>query len=96
MMNEKINLDANFNRAEAMLKEKGIEYIREDFDKFPFVEQHFIRAKDNSWDFGCGTANYGSDEGLLEYFSNKLRNFGEDPIGWLTAEEVVEKIEAGV
>ena len=67
MMNEKIDLDGNFNRAEEMLKEKGIEYVREDNDMFPFIEQHFIRAKDNSWDFACGSGNYGAEDGLLEY-----------------------------
>ena len=98
----KIDLVKNFNRAEAMLKEKGIEYIREDgiFASGSF-ERHIIKSKETNeegipiWDFICQTGSYGAERGLLEYYSRKMENSGQDPDGWLTAEEVLAKIEAG-
>lgn len=97
-----IDLEANFNEAENMLKEKGIEYTRLDEILIPGVmERHQIKSTDidencnPKWDFICHPGSYGSEDGLLEYWSLKMSDSGEDPSGWLTAEEVVAKIEAG-
>lgn len=102
IMTTKFDLTKNFNRAEAMLKEKGIGYVREDNILIPGVmERHQIKSTDTDekgnpkWDFICHSGSYGSEEGLLEYWSLKMTDSGEDPSGWLTAEEVVAKIEAG-
>ena len=91
-----INL-MEFNKAEEMLKERGINYERKDNAAMYLTvlfEKHQILG--NGWDFVCSTGSYGSDDGLLEYWSNNLEDSGDDPIGWLTAEEVLEKIEAGI
>lgn len=94
-----------FNKAEEMLKERGINYSREDRVEpigLPdrVFERHIIKAVDENdkwlWDFICSTGSYGGEEkGLLEYWSKKKRDAGDDPDGWLTAEEVIQKIEVG-
>ena len=101
-MSTKIDLTKNFDNAEAILKEKGIECIRRDDVLIPGVmERHCIQAKETdekgypTWDFICQTGSYGGEDGLLEYWSKKMRDSGQDPDGWLTAEEVLAKIEAG-
>ena len=61
-------------------------------------ERHIIKNSGDAWlwDFVCSHGTYGAEDGLLEYWSKKMSDAEEDPIGWLTAEEVVEKIEAGI
>lgn len=99
-----INL-TEFNKAEQMLKDRNIKYVREDradpmMNMFGGFKIHIIKALDESgewiWDFVCSTGSYGSEEGLLEYWSKKLSDDGDDPKGWLNAEEVIELIESGV
>ena len=91
-----------FNKAEQMLKDREIEYERRDFtDPSGLMERHIIGngiydSKEWVWDFVCSTGTYGSEEGLLEYWSKKLRDDDNDPKGWLTAEEVIQLIENGV
>ena len=97
-MNMKPDL-TEFNKAERMLKERGIKYEREDQES-GYYERHMIKQTNENdewvWDFVCSTGTYGSDDGLLEYWSKKLRDNGDEPFGWLTAEEVIQKIEEGV
>lgn len=99
-----INL-TEFNKAEEMLKSRGIDYKREDdvIEEGGMIayERHIIGEGINNpeewkWDFVCSTGTYGSEEGLIEYWSKKLRDDDEDPKGWLTAKEVVRLIEEGV
>ena len=98
-----INL-TEFNKAEKMLKDRGIDFERGDQTKeyeSGTFERHIIgnclgNGKKWLWDFVCSIGTYGSEEGLLEYWSKNLKDRGEDPKGWLTAEEVVELIEQGV
>ena len=96
-----IKLD-EFNKAEQMLKDRGLTYIREDKIDPTLCgtyERHIIKAVDDDgkwvWDFICSTGSYGSEAGLLEYWSKKSSDAGLDPVGWLNAEEVIAKIEGG-
>ena len=103
MSNEFAKIDTTeFDKAEAMLKERGIGYTREDDIRelpggFGSYERHQIVLLDEFGntigDFVCSHGTYGADKGLLEYWG---KDHNQDPEGWLTAEEVVEKIEAGI
>ena len=96
------------NKLEEYLKEKGIEYTREDQDNTlpPEVwrvirdytepmDLHQIIVYENgrrSWDVVCHRGSYGDDQGLLEGMGDI---FGSDVEGYLTAEDVIKKIEEG-
>ncbi len=55
-------------------------------------------AGERVWDAICQTGSYGYEQGLLEIFGEKITGLrlGKDNdkvIGWLTAEDVIERIE---
>lgn len=80
------------NKLENYLKANGFEYQREDEDAEP-MDKHQIIVFENgvrSWDVICHYGSYGSDEGLLEGMGDL---FGPDVDGYLTAEDVIKKIE---
>lgn len=94
------------NRVEQYLKDKGIPYER--FDKedvispqFPYyletLERHQIyvpNGKNSEWDVICQKGSYGAEEGLLEiYGSIVATNAGDSVEGWLTADDVIARIE---
>ena len=93
-----------FNKAAEMLRDQGIKYQREDsgvvYSEGRIMERHVIKAVDENgewiWDFVCSYGTYGSEQGLLEYWSKSLSDAGDDPRGWLTAEEVLQLIKDGV
>lgn len=100
MKNNKLIDLTEFNKAAKMLRDKGIKYLREDSGAImpdgDVYERHGIHSEGEwVWDFVCHTGTYGSEDGLLEYWSKKLKSSGCDPKGWLTAEEVVRLIEEG-
>ena len=84
-----------------MLKDHNVKYERYDNVATFFsgtMEAHRIAVLCENgewlWDFVCSTASYGAEEaGLLEYWSKPLSDAGEDPAGWLTAEQVIWEIE---
>ena len=87
-----------FNKAEDMLKERGIPYEREDDSHdlpngMGVCERHQVLLFDENGntiaDFVCSTGTYGADHGLLEYWGDRH----SDPEGWLTADEVLQRIE---
>lgn len=58
----------------------------------PF-DMHQIVVYENGgrvWDVVCNKGTYGADQGLLEGMGTL---FGPDVEGWLTAEDVIKKIE---
>lgn len=80
------------NKLEDYLKANGFEYQREDEDAEP-MDKHQIIVFENgvrSWDVICHYGSYGGDEGLLEGMGDL---FGPDVDGYLTAEDVIKKIE---
>lgn len=81
------------DKLEQYLKDHGIPYERIDKYTFP-VDQHQIivpNAMHRKWDAICHKGSYGYEDGLLEIMGSISRS--EDVEGWLTAEDVIERIE---
>ena len=96
------------NKLEDYLKEKGIPYERIDQDDIPLSEDHpycLVQFERNQiivsddgiggdWDAICHSGSYGAEEGLLEIMGTIVRdNAGDCVEGWLTAEDVIERIK---
>lgn len=95
------------DKLEAYLKEHGADYERTDNDgqtaaideygHFIYREVHQIKVYENrrySWDAICHPWSYGYEEGLLEIMGEICR-VKNDVEGYLTAENVIERIENG-
>ena len=90
---------------EKYLIDNGIEYTRVDEyrhnkDLGYISERHQIMVPDNSaeyykWDAICHYGSYGSEEGLLEIAGQLVDEAidGDSVKGWLTAEQVIERIK---
>ena len=64
-------------------------------ERIGFGERHQIIVTDKTgkrlWDVICQWGSYGFEQGLLEGWQGI---FGKhDPVGWLTAEDVIKRIE---
>lgn len=90
------------NKLETYLKDNKIKYSRIDNPGIFMMgrmigEQHKIQVNDENgnwiWDVICNDGSYGFSEGLLEYWSKKEADKGGDVSGWLTAEDVIQKIQ---
>ena len=90
------------NKLEKYLREKHIPYERIDQDEIldqyglaRQLERHQIcvpeaDSKLKDWDVICNWGSYGFEEGLLELYGSLCDG---DVIGWLTAEDVIARIE---
>ena len=93
------------DKLEKYLKDNGIKYERHDVDTEYDVhglvmqlERHQIIVPNNTdareWDAICQRGSYGHEEGLLEIMGNIVTDEdGESVVGFLTAEDVIERIE---
>ena len=92
------------NKLENYLKSRGIQYERHDGDDEYDEKERLIRLdrhqiivpKDGStreWDAICQRGSYGAEEGLLEIYGKIVRPCGDSVEGYLTAEDVIERIE---
>ena len=97
------------NKLEAYLKEHNIPYDRIDkeerFEETPHGkyivewEQHQIivppRDQKRQWDAICQSGSYGYEDGLLEIRGTIVKcKYGREHLqGWLTADDVIERIE---
>lgn len=94
------------NKLEAYLKDNQIPYERIDQEEIPlegypytFVqfERHQIyvpSAKEAKWDAICHHGSYGAEEGLLEIYGEIVSPMAGDSVeGWLTAKDVIKRIE---
>ena len=94
------------DKLEIYLKEHHIPYDRIDKEEIfkeishdNFIlqcEQHQIivppQDKERQWDVICHRGSYGHKDGLLEVMGTIAR--GDDDVeGWLTADDVIERIE---
>ena len=88
------------NKLRSLLNAKGIDW--EDMsvhDAYPIDRTHFD-YRGYHWSVIHGFGSYGGwstwreDEGLLELMSNGVNN--GDPIGWLTAKEVMAYVKGEV
>lgn len=99
------------NKVEEYLKDKGIPYERFDNEDIPLSatityalkesERHQIcvpgyNAQIREWDVICQRGSYGAEEGLLEIYGSIVDPCARDSVeGWLTADDVIARIEGG-
>lgn len=96
------------NRVEQYLKDKGIPYERFDNEdvispQIPYCLETFDRhqicvpgysAQIREWDVICQRGSYGAEDGLLEIYGSIVApNAGDSVEGWLTADDVIARIE---
>ena len=95
------------NRLEEYLKVNGIPYERISKDteydpEYPYyliaLERHQLIVYDERgnrlWDAICHEGSYGAEEGLLEIYGEIVSPTAGDSVeGWLTAKDVIERIE---
>ena len=92
---------SELDKLEKYLKEHGYEYTREDVDDIPLygVVNQIIVYKDGErlWDAVCHPGSYGYEEGLLEIYGEIVWHDidGDSVRGWLTADNVIARIERG-
>lgn len=72
------------------LEDKGIEYkMRPCHDGWQVLVEG-----DDPWDAVCHSGSYGHFDGLLEVMGEKVcRNEYDDVEGWLTAEDILARLE---
>ena len=96
------------NKLEEYLKKNGIKYRRRDEEhtynvsidgkeKDVTIDKHQIVAFDPKkvqlWDVICHYGSYGADQGLLEIMGDIVEKDEGDVVGFLTADDVIERIE---
>lgn len=95
------------NRLEEYLKVNGIPYERISVDAeydpvYPNYivknERHQLIVYDERgnrlWDAICHYGSYGAEEGLLEIYGKIVSPMARDSVeGWLTAEDVIKRID---
>lgn len=96
------------NRLEEYLKTNGIPYERKDQDdeyldsghsycKVKFDWHQLIVYDERGkriWDAICQNGSYGAEDGLLEIYGEIVSPMAGDSVeGWLTAKDVIERIE---
>lgn len=87
---------SELDKLENYLKEHGIPYER--IDDEGVINRHQILVKDKDgdiiWDAICHCGSYGYEEGLLEIMGTLVRpEDGDSVAGWLTAEDIITRIE---
>ena len=85
------------DKLEKYLKEHSIPYERVDEESRAHsgINRHQIgvptlEPRGREWDAVCHYGSYGYEEGLLEIYGTIA---GNDVVGWLTAENVIKRIE---
>lgn len=94
------------NRLEEYLKVNGILYERINKDTEYDPEHHYIKELERHqlivydergnrlWDAICHEGSYGAEEGLLEIYGEIISPMAGDSVeGWLTAKDVIKRIE---
>ena len=81
---------------ENYLRKHGIKYERidkygEDYDRHQLIV--YNDTGEIVWDAICNRGSYGYSEGLLEIYGTIVRPCGDSVEGWLTADDVIERIE---
>jgi hypothetical protein len=74
----------------AMAKETGF-YEKGMFERHQII----VRNGRKQWDVVCHWGSYGYSQGLLELYGCLVTKAdGDDVVGWLTAKNVIDRIEA--
>ena len=95
------------DKLEKYLKEHGYKYDRTDDDGMEIaglhglmhcIDQHQIvvyKGEIRDWDVICQYGSYGCEKGLLEAMGERVVREGGDSVeGYLTADEIIERLEA--
>ena len=89
---------SELDKLEVYLKEHGIPYVR----KVPYTEHDWNqivvpsdKKEEYEWDAICHFGSYGYEKGLIEIMGSIVdkKRVGDEVEGWLTAEDVIERIE---
>lgn len=66
-------------------------------DEAPTDTREWLNPSLRAWDAICGCGSYGNEEGLLEVMGNPviLPSDGDTVAGWLTADDVIARLEGG-
>ena len=94
------------NKLEEYLKSHGIQYERIDHDRIYDPKGYLMKLERHQicvpvededlreWDAICHWGSYGYEEGLLEIMGSIVHERDADSVvGWLTAEDVIKRIE---
>ena len=96
---------SEMDKLEAYLKEKGFNYehiVRPEEKEDGYIlqtERNMIVLNDENgeylWDAICHYGSYGYEQGLLEIYGTLVNEEkdGDSVKGWLTAEDVIKRIE---
>ena len=92
---------SELDKLEQYLKDNQILYVRMDHDAEEpfFIDRHQIIVYDRNyarlWDAVCQQGSYGYEKGLLEVMGSPVVrwNDGDDVCGYLTADDVIERLE---
>lgn len=94
-----------FNKLEQYLKDNGYEYERH--DRLPGIPENIEPVSDyhqlivykdgvRQWDVICHYGSYGYADGLLEIYGNIVtEEDGDSVVGWLTADDVIQRLKGG-
>lgn len=92
---------SELDKLEKYLKEHGYSYEREDRnDTMSTRNWHQVIVYDGDerlWDAVCHYGSYGYEDGLLEIYGSIVwEDIDDDSVrGWLTADDVISRIEKG-
>lgn len=92
---------SELDKLEQYLKDKGIGYTRidENTDTWGRHQINVFGSDGNiAWDVICHRGSYGFEQGLLEIYGKLVdeEKDGDSVVGWLTAEDVIKRIEDGI
>ena len=87
MNDTEMNYQVEMDKLAAGLTESGIPFTYK-----PLFEGVQIRCR--GWDAVCHESSYGNEEGLIEIMGSIVQPDDEDVEGWLTAEEILARLQA--
>ena len=93
IMNEIKNVNPLY-RIEADKLVKGLIENKVEFDYHKCWDGVQIRC--NEWDAVCHSGSYGHEKGLLEIMGTIVQAVEDDVEGWLTAEEILQRLNLTV
>ena len=89
---------SELDKLEQYLKDNGIGYKRIDENADTWGRHQinvFCSDSEIAWDAICQRGSYGFERGLLEIYGTLVYEGkdGDSVVGWLTAEDVIKRIE---
>ena len=87
---------SEIEKLEKYLKEKGYNYERKKTSIGIHSGDQLIVYDENGdrqWDAVCNWGSYGHEQGLLEIMGSIVKPGGDSVEGWLTAADIIERLE---